>query len=500
MLNKNLIFAALLSIAAVAAVADINDDFGSDCLFAHNLYRKLHGVPALKLSPTLSKLAMSRARELADMEELNVKQNKFHGQALGETVGSVGGFSHYNGISATQLWYSVVSKFDEEGELSSEGASFTQIVWKSTQLVGFGIAKSRSGKFFFVAEYFPSGNIRHKYEDNVFQLTDEELVKPVDCPAKVSSSAHHTTSTHTEIIKPNAAANLTQVEPVRVTANNAAAAAATVADEVTEAKPKKEDIDAEVSKVFTVATTTTEATTTTTSTAEQVESDEATTTRQMIITTTAINDYEMEPESTTTTTKKSIVHHHAKSAKTTTEAINVVNQEEEVEATTINSNRITLPPPAEDEYVLDDITTTTTTTMTTTTTTTVAPIRHAKTTTISSGEEYDIDYEEPLTTTTKTIRNKVPVVTTTTTEETTTTTTTTTTTATTTTVEAVTQRVTTTESDLQYEDEPIVPTKTSTTTTVESVVEDIVEPEVTTTVQNKVRHGRRHHLKKKKTE
>jgi hypothetical protein len=65
-------------------------------------------------------LAITRAQELAQLEELNVKQNRFHGQTLGETVGSVGGFSHYNGISATQLWYSVVSKFDEEGELSSE--------------------------------------------------------------------------------------------------------------------------------------------------------------------------------------------------------------------------------------------------------------------------------------------------------------------------------------------------------------------------------------------
>lgn len=157
-------------------VSSLNqDEFGSEALMAHNLYRKIHGVPALRLNAKLSVLALNRAQELAKDGKLNVKQILFKGENLGETVGTVGGFSSYNGISATQLWYSVVSKFDEEGESSNEGASFTQMVWKKTEEVGFGIAKAKDGKFFFVAEYFPSGNIRGKYEDNVFQLTDEVI-------------------------------------------------------------------------------------------------------------------------------------------------------------------------------------------------------------------------------------------------------------------------------------------------------------------------------------
>ena len=95
---KELILLALVSVTLAAIdTTSVNEDFGADCLFAHNLYRKLHGVPALKLSPKLSQLAINRAKELAELEELNVKQNKFHGQTLGETVGSVGGFSSYNG-------------------------------------------------------------------------------------------------------------------------------------------------------------------------------------------------------------------------------------------------------------------------------------------------------------------------------------------------------------------------------------------------------------------
>ena len=91
---KKILFLALVS---MALAVDLNEEFGNDCLFAHNLYRKLHGVPSLVLSPKLAELAVSRANELAALEELNVRQNKFNGHALGETVGSVGGFSHYNG-------------------------------------------------------------------------------------------------------------------------------------------------------------------------------------------------------------------------------------------------------------------------------------------------------------------------------------------------------------------------------------------------------------------
>jgi uncharacterized protein YkwD len=72
-------------------------EFASEALMAHNLYRKIHGVPALKLNSKLSGIAFSRARDLAAEGKLNVKQILFRGENLGETVGTVGGFSSYNG-------------------------------------------------------------------------------------------------------------------------------------------------------------------------------------------------------------------------------------------------------------------------------------------------------------------------------------------------------------------------------------------------------------------
>jgi hypothetical protein len=133
--------ASMTATSTVTPTIDVSE-FANEALLAHNLYRRIHGVPSLRLNSKLSEVAQKRARQLANDGKLSMQQNFFNGQSLGETVGSVSGFSSYNGVSATQLWYSVVSKFDEEGEASIDGASFTQIVWKKTEEVGFGIAKS----------------------------------------------------------------------------------------------------------------------------------------------------------------------------------------------------------------------------------------------------------------------------------------------------------------------------------------------------------------------
>lgn len=63
----------------------------------------------------------------------------------------------------------MVSKFDQEGENSLEAACFSQLIWKDTKEVGFGVVENE-GIFYFVAEYFPSGNIPGEYGKNVFQL------------------------------------------------------------------------------------------------------------------------------------------------------------------------------------------------------------------------------------------------------------------------------------------------------------------------------------------
>jgi uncharacterized protein YkwD len=105
---RSIIVLVCLSLAVMAAdkesreeTSPLNqDEFGSEALMAHNLYRRIHGVPPLRINPKLSTLAIGRAKDLAKEGKLNVKQILFRGENLGETVGTVGGFSSYNGLEA----------------------------------------------------------------------------------------------------------------------------------------------------------------------------------------------------------------------------------------------------------------------------------------------------------------------------------------------------------------------------------------------------------------
>jgi Cysteine-rich secretory protein family len=44
---------------------------------------------------------------------------------------------------------------------------FTQVVWKSSKELGVGKAKSRSGRIYVVANYYPPGNYQGQFAQNV---------------------------------------------------------------------------------------------------------------------------------------------------------------------------------------------------------------------------------------------------------------------------------------------------------------------------------------------
>lgn len=46
---------------------------------------------------------------------------------------------------------------------------FTQIVWKNTQYLGVGIAKNAYGRTVIVATYFPPGNYKGQFINNVLR-------------------------------------------------------------------------------------------------------------------------------------------------------------------------------------------------------------------------------------------------------------------------------------------------------------------------------------------
>ena len=71
------------------------------------------------------------------------------------------------------MWYDEIKDYNwKNPEISIEKTGhFTQVVWKDTKEVGFGVAISPSGEFYAVANYYPAGNFVGNFKSNVLQPT-----------------------------------------------------------------------------------------------------------------------------------------------------------------------------------------------------------------------------------------------------------------------------------------------------------------------------------------
>lgn len=147
--------------------------FIDECLVAHNKYRKLHGVPPLKHNPDLSDIALLWAKKIAKKGRLEHSGAKYDGKHLGENLAMwfMKGAEKYDGQEATDQWYEEIElyNFDRPGFTGATG-HFTQVVWKGSHEVGFGVAIAPNGYFYAVANYFPAGNVMGEFDRNVFPI------------------------------------------------------------------------------------------------------------------------------------------------------------------------------------------------------------------------------------------------------------------------------------------------------------------------------------------
>lgn len=153
-----------------------NEKFGNECLVAHNSYREAHGVEALTLDDELT----SEAQHWADILAQKGIFEHSGKNGLGENLAYLSG-QKYTGLSVTQMWYDEVEdySFDTNGSRNGKAIGhFTQVVWKGSKYVGFGIAKSDKGVF-ICANYRPPGNYTGKFAENVFPK-----IKPLVLPVK----------------------------------------------------------------------------------------------------------------------------------------------------------------------------------------------------------------------------------------------------------------------------------------------------------------------------
>ena len=158
-------------------------------LSAINTHRQAHCVPPLVWNPELAHVAQNWSENLA-------KTNAFYhsNSRYGETLAMVQGVNSDDQtnalITAIKMWYDEITKYNwsSPGFYPNTG-HFTQVVWRDTTDVGFGVALNSRGRALITAEYFPSGNIesRQYFEANVKRPCNVSSPPPLPmpvCPSK----------------------------------------------------------------------------------------------------------------------------------------------------------------------------------------------------------------------------------------------------------------------------------------------------------------------------
>ncbi|KAK2168046.1 hypothetical protein LSH36_21g09038 [Paralvinella palmiformis] len=188
-----------------------NRKFIDEALKAHNVYRSRHQVSALKHDKEISSIAQRWADHLASTGTFQHSDNrKYKGENLGENIAMKwqSGPGDYTGQEVANQWYSEVKQYSFGQGGSSGTGHFTQVVWKSSKLLGIGRARGRDGRWIVVANYFPAGNFIGRYNENVLPAKDGRTSLIGQDDSDVSKDSSSFFSDNRLVVKPtNAAEN-----------------------------------------------------------------------------------------------------------------------------------------------------------------------------------------------------------------------------------------------------------------------------------------------------
>ncbi|XP_073257922.1 Golgi-associated plant pathogenesis-related protein 1-like [Porites lutea] len=140
----------------------------TDCLKAHNNRRALHGTPALVWNNSLTQHAQEWAEYLLSNGSL------VHASGIDEGENLAWGYgpTFRTCVQAMEGWYDDEEPqydYDNPGFSKATG-HFTQVVWQSTKSVGVALTTKKTNygyETFIVARYYPAGNVRGQFAQNV---------------------------------------------------------------------------------------------------------------------------------------------------------------------------------------------------------------------------------------------------------------------------------------------------------------------------------------------
>ena len=141
-------------------------EFCEEALKQHNKLREIHHANNLTINDNLQNYAQKFAEEIANKSEEYHSQCLLNGNVIGENIYINDSF--ITGEKMTNEFYNESKNYDfNKAECEIKALRFTQLIWKNSKEVGFGIAKSKSGKYYSVANYYPAGNSLGDYKENV---------------------------------------------------------------------------------------------------------------------------------------------------------------------------------------------------------------------------------------------------------------------------------------------------------------------------------------------
>jgi len=153
----------------------IDNEFVEKALKKNNEFRKLHGIEELLLDDYLVKRAFILAKKMFKdfcSEDLSYKD--------GSEIGA--NFEKCDIILEPEKlmdkWYCENKKYNFIEPIELENNNFTQMIWKNSKRFGIGyyFTKTKDDeknletkKYYYVALYYPAGNIPGEYKGNIFK-------------------------------------------------------------------------------------------------------------------------------------------------------------------------------------------------------------------------------------------------------------------------------------------------------------------------------------------
>ena len=126
-----------------------------------NQYRNNHGVRSLKSDFQMDKEAQLSADQLSG----GGGESRYKTESPNETIYLSG--LKISAEDLAKVLYNENAWYDFQSE-NPKPSNFTRMVWKNSELIGFGMKKDQKHQFIFVIKYFPIGNKNGEFQDNVF--------------------------------------------------------------------------------------------------------------------------------------------------------------------------------------------------------------------------------------------------------------------------------------------------------------------------------------------